>query len=125
MIFSPSFPERAWFGIIVFNIIAVGILLVNIQIRVLHFAKYGFVCLGVCMFIFNSYDVWKDINHVEKALKEREAYILQCKQEGQEVVYIDRYRNTTKYSMFDPIYTEPMMPVYYGVTVKYRNKFAE
>ena len=120
MIFSPSFPERAWFGVIAFNIIAVGILLVNTQLKNIHIAKYALVCLGTCVFIFNSYDIWKDISYVEKTLKERETYILKSKSEGKEIIYIEKYRVNTKYAMPDPVYAEPLMPRYYGITVKYK-----
>jgi len=122
MIFSPSFPDRAWFGIVVLNIIAIGILMVNVENNTLRYLKYAFVALGIFAFILNSYDVYKDVNYVEWTLKERESYILEEKGKGKEVIYIEMYGNKTKYSMPDPVYSEPMMPVYYGITVKYKKQ---
>lgn len=122
MIFSPSFPDRAWFGVVALNIIAVGTLLVNVENRTFRYLKYAFVVFGILVFILNSYDVWKDVTYVEKTLKERESYILNEKAEGAQVIYIEMYENKTKYSMPDPVYAEPMMPVYYGVSVKYKKQ---
>ena len=79
MVLSPSFPERAWFGLIVFNIISLGILLVNIDLKYIVKLKYGFITLAVLMFCFNFYDVWKEMSFVEQTLKQREAYILKSK----------------------------------------------
>lgn len=120
MVLSPSFPERAWFGLIIFNIIALGILLVNIDLPNIKNLKYGFIVLAVLIFSFNLYDVLKEISFVDDTLKQREAFIIKSKEEGKQLIYIDRYNVRSKYAMPDPIYSEPLMPRYYGVEVKYR-----
>lgn len=120
MILSPSFPERAWFGLIIFNIIALGIVLVNIESPLIRKTKYGFIILALLLFSFNLYDVLKDISHVNKTLTQREAYILKSKEEGKKLIYIDKYEVSTKYAMPDPVYAEPLMPRYYGIEVKYK-----
>lgn len=120
MIFSPSFPERAWFGIITFNIIAVGILLTNINLREVSYIKYMFIVFGLITFALNSYDVVKDVTNVENKLYEREIAIRKAVVSGEKVITINAYYTKTKYSVADPIYAAPMLSIYNGIEIKYK-----
>lgn len=120
MIFSPAFPERAWFGVIVFNIITLGILAVNIEYPILRYIKYGFVSLGLLSFAFNFFDVYKDVTMVAEIAKEREALILEAKKEGKTEVIFEPYQVNTKYAVADATYGEPSLTKYYQITIKYK-----
>jgi drug/metabolite transporter (DMT)-like permease len=117
MVLSPFFPTRAWFGIIVFNIIALGLLVVNAEIRAIRPAKYGFVILGLLVFMFNSYDVYKDVNHVEQKQAEREQIIQAGIEAQKDTIVIPIYQTRTKYALRDAEYAAPLLSRYYGVQI--------
>lgn len=120
MVFSPAFPERAWFGVIVFSIIALGVLLSHIQKPTVHSIKYSFICLGLLAFAFNFYDVYKDVNNVAQIMNDRVELILKSKKEGKDIVILEPYRTKTKYAISDPTYAGPSLTVYYGIEIKYK-----
>lgn len=120
MIFSPSFPERAWFGIIVLNIIAVGLLIVNQNSRIIAYIKYGCITLGLLIFIFNFYDVNKELDRVNQIFDDREALILKSIDNSNAPVTITEYIPANKYVISDPVYAGPLLSRYYGIEVRYR-----
>ena len=120
MILSPSFPARAWFGVITLNIIALGILIINIKIPFIRNAKYGFIMLGILAFMLNLFDVYKDTNNISSIYSKRIELIVQAKNDGKDVIVIEPYRNRTKYTIEDPLYSEPSMSKYYDIEVKYK-----
>jgi hypothetical protein len=119
MTLAPFFPTRAWFGIITFNIIALGLLVVNMEIRFLRYVKYGFVALGLLVFLFNSYDVYKDVNQVEQQLKKREQIINAGIEAHKDTIIIPLYYTYTKYALRDAEYAAPLLSRYYGVEIEF------
>jgi hypothetical protein len=119
MLLSPSFPERAWFGIIAFNIIALGLLVENMREAAFKYLKYGFITLGLCLFLVNFYDVYEDVNHVEQKLSEREHTILSGIEAGKDTIIIQPYHTKTKYAIRDASYSSPLLSRYYGVEVEF------
>lgn len=119
MLLSPSFPDRAWFGVITYNIIAVGILLAFIDNLIIRYVKYGFIGVGLLVFILNSYKVLDDIFTVEKIHIERNRKIIDNKGTGK-TIYFTPYENKTKYSLSDPYYAVPMVSILYEVKIEYK-----
>ena len=119
MVFSPTFPDRAWFGAIVFNIIALGIVVVNFKDRIVLYIKYGFVILGLLVIVFNFYDINKELDSVKQIIAERETLILKSKAEGKKSVTFTEYSTQSKYVVADPKYSAPLLTRYYGIEVKY------
>lgn len=119
MVLSPSFPQRAWFGIIVFTIISLGILVTNLQNVFLRYLKYGAITLGLLIFSFNSFDINKEINMVDNIVKERDAFIRKSIAEGKKKVILSPYHVSSKYIMADPIYASPLLTIYYGIEIEY------
>jgi len=120
MVLSPSFPDRAWFGIICLNIISVGILVVNYQDRIVRNLKYGLVLLGFLIFVFNLYDIDKEIKMVEQTIKERNILIEEGKKNGSEYIVFDEYHTKTKYAVPDPTYSSIQFSRIYGIKIYYR-----
>lgn len=119
MIFSPAFPLRAWFGVIIFNIIALGVLIVNIDNEVIRKIKYAFLILGLLVFSFDLFDVYKDVTYVEKKVKEREQLILSAVKNNQKEIILENYQTHTKYAIADATYAAPLLSRYYGIEVKF------
>ena len=121
MLLSPAFPDRAWFGVIVFNIIAVGILLTNITIPIVKYIKYGFVVLGIFLFTLNLFDICKDVGRVEHIITGREKQLQECLERGDKEIVFEKYYTLTKYALSDPVYYVPMIYELYGIKVKYKD----
>jgi hypothetical protein len=119
MSLAPFFPDRAWFGAIVFNIIALGILAVNIETPFVRCVKYGFVALGLMAFLFNSYFVYKDVNHVEQQLIERNRLITAGIEAKKDTITIHPYATRTKYALQDADYSAQLLSRYYGVEIRF------
>lgn len=122
MVFSPSFPERAWFGVIVFSIIALSVLVVGIDNPIIRRIKYGFLALGILIFSFNFYDVYKDVNEVESIILNRNIQILESKERGDKELIISEYKTQTKYAVTDAVYAGPLLSRYYGMDIKYNTR---
>jgi len=121
MIFSPAFPDRTWFGIIALNIVALGLIVVNTKDLTIRYIKYGFIVFSLLLFVFNFYDVNKELNEVNQILSDREAMILKAKENGEKSVTISEYITRSKYVASDPTYSGPSMSKYYGIEVKYEH----
>ncbi|MDR1808881.1 MAG: DUF6056 family protein [Prevotella sp.] len=118
MTLAPFFPERAWFGIITFNVIAAGLLVVHIENPFFRQVKYGFVALGIMIFLFNLFDVYKDVNYVEQELEKREQLIRAGIEEHKDTIVVPFYHTRTKYALRDAEYASPLLSRYYGVAIE-------
>lgn len=119
MLLSPSFPDRAWFGVITYNIIAVGILLINADLLIIRNIKYGCIISGLLFFISSCYKAIPDVIRTERIHLERNKKIEENKGTGK-TIYFTPYQNATKYSLSDPYYAIPMISILYGVKVEYK-----
>lgn len=81
MIASPEFPPRAWFGIIIYLIIAISILYANIPSDNNYlFAVKSLVCIfAMIYFILSFQKGYKDLSKINNIFKKREMIIDQRK----------------------------------------------
>ncbi len=117
MIASPSFPARAWFGTITFNIIAFGIVYQQLNRDEILIRR-----IKTCLFIFllisfsaSYYDAYKDTSWINQIWKEREAIIAEKKQAGETTVTFKEYQAKTKFGLGDTYYALPNISKYYGI----------
>lgn len=119
MVLSPSFPPRAWFGAVSFNVILLGILYVNLDGRIIlvRRIKWGLLVCGIAFFGFTCYDAIRDVNRLAISRHGREIKIDQARQTG-DTVEIDKCIARTKFGLSDSpdAYILDYMSVYYGVT---------
>lgn len=120
MVLSPSFPPRAWFGPISFNIILLGILFVSLDnsIVLLRRIKLGMLFLGFVTFGFTLYDAVRDVAQIANIRESRGVEIEEAKKTGAPVV-IKKNVNRTKFGLGDNpnAYVVDYMSAYYGVTI--------
>lgn len=121
MVLSPSFPSRAWFGPISFNIILLGILFVNLSSSIVYLRriKIGVLSFGFLLFGFTLYDAVRDANQIAQVRQAREVEIEEARSSGQPVI-VEKSINRTKFGLGDNPnpYVVDYMSAYYGVTIK-------
>lgn len=124
MLFSPSFPSRAWFGPVIFNIIAAGIIFYNLdyEVKYLRQIKYLIMIIGVIMFSFSLYDALKDIMRFNRISKERQMIVEKAKQHGEKQCEFMRYHAFTKFSHTEEPTSNCIMSEYYGVVIKFKDE---
>ncbi|NDW17846.1 hypothetical protein D0T53_02805 [Dysgonomonas sp. 216] len=120
MVFSPAFPERAWFGVYALSIVALGILAVNTNNALIRNIKYSFIILGLLALIFNLFDIYKELNRVEAIHKNRTSLILESKTEGKSTVEFVKYETANKYVVEDPTYSAALLTIFYEIDVRYK-----
>ena len=120
MIVSPTFPPRAWFGIITFNIIAFGIIFskLNFNLKFLNAIKFGliFYCLLNILFLF--YEASKDTKEINSIWNKRISDIQTAKQNNEENITFKKYNASTKFGMSDAYYADKFVSDYYGINFK-------
>lgn len=79
MIASPEFPPRAWFGIITFFIIAIGIIYANLKTDHIYISvlKTLLLFFASIYFLFSYQRGFKDLNAINKIFEKREQIINQ------------------------------------------------
>lgn len=122
MIFSPSFPPRAWFGVITFNIIAFGIILYNLNYdyRFIRQIRSGLLIMGSIVFIFTLYWAAKDVYTFHQVSKQREIIIAKAKANGEKSCEIDRYTGRSKFVHSEDLTANYLMWDYYGIEIAFR-----
>ena len=118
MLFSPSFPPRAWFGVITFNTIAFGILFksLNLDLSFIRQVRIVSFLFGICFFGFTLYEGYRDVNNNYNIWIKREALILDQKQKG-EPVTLQWTGSRTKFALGDPPFLPGILSLYYDIDV--------
>lgn len=122
MIFSPLFPPRAWFGIVVFNIIAVGIVFYNLDYSQKFFRaiKYTIALIVICLlFPFIYHSGYKDISTIDEALQARFQRI-ENTPDNEEVLQFDFIDCQTKFGTSDTPFVEGSYSDYYKRKIEIR-----
>lgn len=97
---SPIFPERAWFGTVVFMLIAITTLLYNIE-SINKFFNLIIIDTVIILSLIYAKDVFYlavDINALRNTWEYRINYIEECKKNGQTVIEMDPYVTENKKS---------------------------
>lgn len=121
MVLSPSFPPRAWFGVITFSIVAVGIIfydLCNDQF-VFNRIKNYLVITSIVAFIFSTYPAFKDINAFYKESNLRKNLAEQAIKENKSSVEFEPYSPQTKFVHDENVEIYIYMHHYYGLQVRF------
>lgn len=120
MIVSPTFPPRAWFGVITFNIIAFGIIFsnLNFKLRFLNAIKLClfFYCLLNVLFMF--YEAGKDTKEINAIWSKRISDIENAKKNNEKSITFKKYDASTKFGMSDAYYADKFVSDYYGINFK-------
>lgn len=117
MVFSPGFPARAWFGSITFNIIAFGILLYNLNYKLLFIWRIKFSIVVFCLITwgFSFYDAYKDITEIDRIWNDRLIQIEKLKKSGVTSITFKEYQAKTKFGLGDAPYAQKYISQYYGI----------
>ncbi len=102
MVLSPYFPPRAWFGVIVYFIIAIGILYSELSFSDILFRKislYLFI-ISMVVFVVGYFFAYKDVVNTYLLYKEREQYIINEKGKGNLDVITFKINRSTKHNGF-------------------------
>ena len=121
MIFSPSFPPRAWFGVLTFLTIALGIVIYNLNFdyKFLRQLKYSLLIFGTVAFCFLIYWASKDIANFYGEFQKREEIIANAKLNGQKSCEIDRYITSSKFVHSEDATANYLMWDYYGIEIMF------
>lgn len=127
MIFSPAFPPRAWFGILTFLFIAIGIILYNLNYDYKFLRQIRFSVLGVAFvaFFLSIIPISKDIYRFDKVYKERQELVNKAKEEGQPTCEFERYVATTRFVHTEEILSKHLLSPYYGVEITFKKTLEE
>lgn len=100
MTLSPTFPERAWFGVIVFMITAIAILLYNIEKfhKLYKFILIDVAIVGLIIYIPQYLVTTMDIKQLNNVWKYRESYIKKQKEKGKENIELPAYVSMNKHN---------------------------
>ncbi|WP_029904793.1 DUF6056 family protein [Prevotella sp. 10(H)] len=123
MLFSPTFPRRALFGVVTFLIIGAGILYYNLDFRhrFLRQLRMAVIAIGLICFTFTFYLAAKDINIFRNMMLEREAKIDAAKKANASSCEFERYEGSTFIHGEDPFSAE-LMSRYYGIEIRFKNQ---
>ncbi|MDL2215121.1 DUF6056 family protein [Dysgonomonas sp. OttesenSCG-928-M03] len=117
MVASPGFPARAWFGVITFNIIILGIIIYNLDYSqyFFHQIKNSIFIFCIIAFGFSFYDAYKDVTAIDAIWKERSAILEQKQKEHAKSVTFKEYQARTKFGLGDAPYALKYMSDYYNI----------
>lgn len=117
MLLSPSFPARAWFGVISFNIICFGLVYNKLKAKIhLVFQIKNTLFIGFfILFLASFYDGYKDVSNINRIWIERENLIQEKKSKGENTITFKEYQAKTKFGLGDAYYALPEMSEYYDI----------
>lgn len=122
MVFSPLFPPRAWFGIVVYNIIAVGLVFNNLkyELRLFRGIKYSVALVViVLLFPFTYHYAYKDVSAVNEVLQERFRIIENTPDNG-DTLHFDLLECETRFGTSDTPFVESTYSNYYKRKIEIR-----
>ena len=107
MIVSPTFPERAWLGIVVFFIVPTIILLDDLlkKEKLIKFILYDAVIILSAISFINYYNIAKELSDYNEVINERKEYIKN--NPDQETYIFKSHKIDDRYS---PIHGEDITP---------------
>lgn len=122
MIFSPQFPARAWFGLISYLLIAIGIMLYRLdyQEKFMRQMRASVILVGSVAFMFSLYWATKDIYRIYEIDKEREVIAKTAVNAGEDVCYFTRFVPYTTYVHGEDEQSNMLLSYYYGIFVEYK-----
>lgn len=93
MVLSPQFPERAWFGIITFMLMAIMIMINDIikLNRLFKFIYIDVIIIGLVLFTIQYVESARDIRALQNIWNDRIEYIESEKEKGNKEITIDVY----------------------------------
>lgn len=110
MIASPEFPPRAWFGIITFFIIAIGIIYANLKANHIYISviKALLIFFASIYFLFSYQRGFKDLYAINKIFEKREQIIQQQPNKAEfDFVTHESINPQTGFPMIDEIPSKP------------------
>lgn len=122
MVFSPQFPDRAWFGLITFMLIAIGVLfyeLYNIE-KYFNSIRNASVIVGLLIFIFYYWAAFKDVSRMYRIDKDRIVLVEEAKKRDEKECFFDMNRPQTKYLHAEDINGNHLLVHHYGIHIEYR-----
>lgn len=121
MVFSPSFPPRAWFGVLTLYIIAIGQLLYNLnyEYRFLRIIRSSLLIFGLLAFTFTFYTATKDVYGFYNIFKDRDNIVQVAKAKGDGVCEFDRFVSSSRFVHSEDPTANFLMWDYYGIEVWY------
>lgn len=119
MVLSPSFPSRAWFGPIVFNVLAFGVVFYNLDYsqRFLRQIRFLVLLFGIIISGFSFYDGLRDIITFNRISHERMNLVNNLKEAGAEQCVFRRYTAMSKFVHTEEPTSYYMMRRYYGIDI--------
>lgn len=122
MVLSPSFPPRAWFGVITYNIIAIGILLYNLNYnnKFLKQIYYAIILAGMIAFPFSFYSAYKDVYSIHSVFKQRSILVSEAKDKGLPYCEVERYSAKTKFVHSEDVEAYKFMYAYYDIDIRFK-----
>lgn len=103
MVLSPTFPERAWFGVVIFLMIAI----IHLLYKVENFHKlYKFIIIDISiimslLYVSQYITAAKEINELKNIWNYRESYIEKEKKKGNKEIELSAYSSENRHN---PIY---------------------
>jgi len=124
MLFSPSFPSRAWFGPLTFFIIAIGIVFYNLncQYKFIRQIKAGILMIAIIMFFFSFYEGVRDIYSFYRISQQREIEVEEAKNQGMGSYEFERFSAKTKFTHTEEPRSNFMMKGYYGIDIYFKEE---
>lgn len=103
MVLSPQFPERAWFGIIVYMLVALMIMVYGIGKlkRIYTYILVDIIIILTILYIPQYINAALEIRDLKHSWDYREKIIKEEKEKGNYEIYLDPYYPTSK---FNPTY---------------------
>lgn len=120
MLLSPQFPDRAFFGIITFSIIILGITYYNLnfELRFVRLMKLSILALFLFSFIFSFYKAYKDIRFVNDQWKTRTEILKECAENNVKEIKIPAIRSSSRYALGDGPWDSFSLSSYYNMEIE-------
>lgn len=119
MLASPQFPPRAWFAVVTFIFISIGLLLKHTSAFYIKMLQYVMVVVAVLGFTFTYPQALKDIYVVNKMSKEREVLAKKALENKEVAVYFNRINLQSRYVHDEDLGANDITTYHYGLYVYY------
>lgn len=122
MLLSPQFPLRAWFGLITFFLIALGMLFYRITAQESAFKviRGTLILLGSVIFLFSFTLASKDIYRMYRIDKERILLVEEAKKNKLKECVFYMNRPQTRYLHAEDIDGNHLLVHHYGIHIEYK-----
>lgn len=122
MILSPQFPSRAWFGVVTFLIISLGILIDQLNYREIFLQKIkrAVITIGLIFFCFSFCTAVKDTYRMYKIDKERIVLVEEAKKSGAKECIFYMNRPQTRFVHAEDINGNHLLVHHYGIHIEYK-----